>query len=279
MFLLLAGAWAAVGGESAPKTNDVLLVRNCAYKSGAALTEYEKERCKLDLYLPKGKAGFPVLVWFHGGALTAGNKDEEFNARNGYALASQGVAVAMANYRLSSAVKYPAYILDAAAAFAWVKANIAERGGAPGKVFVGGHSAGAYLTLMLGLDPQYLRAHGLETSAIAGLVPVSGQTMTHYTVREERGLKKDVIFADAAAPIYHVSKDAPSMLVIYADHDLPARAEENQYLVAALKAAGHAHVVGRMISDRDHGTVAQNIAEAGDPCAQAILGFVRSGGD
>ncbi len=66
------------------------------------------------------------------------------------------------------------------------------------------------------------------------------------------------------------------MLVLYAEHDLPARAEENQYLVAALKAAGHERVLQRMIPNRDHGSIAGNIPQPGDPTAAAILDFISS---
>ena len=97
----------------------------------------------------------------------------------------------------------------------------------PSVIVVGGHSAGGYLTFMIGLDPRYLRAHGLELSAIAGLIPVSGQTMTHYTVRKERGIGQFTITADEAAPVFHVRKDTPPMLVLYADNDMAARAEDS----------------------------------------------------
>ena len=257
-------------------TNEIVVANDIAYRSRQGTSDYEKERCKLDLYLPKAQSRFPTLLWLHGGALKAGNKDEEFNRRIGQRLAQAGVAVAMANYRLSPQAKYPSYVEDAAAAFAWLRSHIAEHGGDPKRVFVGGHSAGAYLTLMIGLDERYFRRHGLETSAIAGLIPVSGQTMTHYTVREERGLNKDIIIADEAAPVHYVRKDAPPLLVLYAGNDLPARAEESQYLVAALKAAGHTRVTQQMIPERDHGSVAGNIPQPGDPAAAAILQFVES---
>jgi acetyl esterase/lipase len=246
------------------------------YKPGTVLTDYERDRCKLDLYLPEGATGYPTLVWFHGGGLTAGRKDDDFTARIARSLAQAGVAVAAPNYRLSPKAPYPAYVEDAAAAFAWVQSNVAAHRGDPRKIFVGGHSAGGYLTLMVGLDSRYLRAQGKDTPAIAGLIPVSGQTMTHYTIREERGLNKQSIIADDAAPIHHARKDAPPMLVLYADKDMALRVEENQYLVAALKAAGHPRIEQRMITGRDHGTVAEYIAREDDPAARAILDFVRS---
>jgi acetyl esterase/lipase len=258
-----------------PATNAVLVVKDLAYRPENT-SAYEKERCKLDLYVPASSSGkeFATLVWFHGGALKEGSKDDEFSIRIGKRLAELGLRVAIPNYRLSPKATYPAYIEDAAAAFAYVRAHIAEHGGDPARVFLGGHSAGAYLTLMLGLDPKYLARCGLGTSCIAGLVPVSGQTMTHYTVREERGLPKDTIIADEAAPIHYARKDAPPLLIVYADKDMPTRAEENRYLVAALKAAGHRRVTEQMILDRDHGSVAGNIARPGDPAAEAILAFI-----
>ncbi len=254
-------------------TNAVSVQQDIAYKSGT-LSEYEQQRCKLDLYLPEGRAGFPILVWFHGGALQTGTKDDEFNMRIARRLAEEGLGVALANYRLTPNAKYPSYVEDAAAAFAWVHAHIAERGGDSSRVFVGGHSAGAYLALMIGLDTRYLRQCGLETTAIAGVIPVSGQTMTHYTIREERGLPKERIFADEAAPIHYARRDAPPMLVLYADNDMPARAEENHYLAGALKAAGNSSVVERMIEGRDHGSIAGSIPKPGDPTAAAMLAFV-----
>ena len=89
---------------------------------------------------------------------------------------------------------------------------------------------------------------GVELSAIAGLIPVSGQTMTHYTVREERGLGKFSVTADEAAPVYFARKDTPPFLVLYADHDMTARAEENAYFVALMKGAGHEHITGLQIA-------------------------------
>ncbi len=66
------------------------------------------------------------------------------------------------------------------------------------------------------------------------------------------------------------------MLVLFAEHDMPARAEENQYLVAALKAAGDTRVLQQMIPKRDHGSIAGNIPQPGDPAAKAILDFIDS---
>jgi acetyl esterase/lipase len=253
-------------------SKEIQVLPDVAYKSGDGLSDYEQQRCKLDVYLPAEHTGFATLIWFHGGGLTGGSKaGSDKMARS---LAMAGVAVVVPNYRLSPKATFPAYIQDAAAACAWASAHIAEHGGDSARLFVGGHSAGGYLALMLGMDPHYLRDVGLEPSAIAGLIPVSGQTMTHYTVREERGIGKFTITADQAAPVYFIRKDTPPFLVLYADHDMVGRAEENAYFVAMMKGAGNQRITGKLIADRTHGSIAGRIVEDGDPARMAILEFI-----
>jgi acetyl esterase/lipase len=226
------------------------------------------------LYLPKDAKGFATLVWLHGGGLTGGNKEGAGTVKMARSLAAAGLAVVVPNYRLSPKVKFPAYVQDAASAFAWAKAHIAEHGGDTTRMFIGGHSAGAYLTLMLGMDIRYLDEAGIKPGDVAGFISVSGQTMTHYTVRDERGGGKYEVTADEAAPVHFARKDTPPFLVLYADHDMAARAEEDAYFVALMKGAGNGNVTGQMIAERTHGSIAAKIAEEGDPAREEILSFV-----
>ena len=271
-FLLLANPAARADENAAP----IQPIANLAYKTGDKLTEYETQRCKLDLYLPRGGKNFATLVWFHGGALKAGAKDGGETPKIARALADDGIAVASVNYRLSPKATYPAYLEDSAAAVAWVRANIAAHGGDPAKVFISGHSAGGYLTLMLAMDARWLKPHGLTPDSFAGYIPLSGQTMTHYTVREERGIGKETIVADEAAPVFYCRKNTPPMLVLAGDHDMAARSEENEYLVAVLKGAGNQSVTFRQIPDRTHGSIANKIVNSGDPVRKAILDFMAT---
>ena len=134
----------------------VLLVLLCALLSASAqnmVTEKDVrysnagERCVADVLHPADKsARLPVIVWFHGGGLTGGNK---FIPQQ---LSGGDYVVVAANYRLLPDAALDDCIDDAAAATAWVIDNIADYGGDPGKVFVSGHSAGGYLTSMIGLD-------------------------------------------------------------------------------------------------------------------------------
>jgi len=253
----------------------LIFTADLPYKTGENLSDYEKERCKLDLYLPTQVKNFPVIVWFHGGGITGGNKDGGDTPKVVHSWVQKGIAVASVNYRLSPKVKFPAYIEDGAAAVAWVQKNIASHGGDPKRVFIGGHSAGAYLSMMLGLDTKYLTAAGVEPASIAGLIPVSGQTMTHFTVREERGLPKDDVIADEAAPIHFVRKDVPPMLLLMGDKDWPARLEENQYFAALLKVKKHEQTTLIVVPDRTHGSIFGKLQDENDAGRAAILKFVE----
>lgn len=267
---LASSAW---GDGSKPAAKELT---NLAYKTAG--DSYETERCKLDLYLPeKKKATFATLVWLHGGGITGGSKDGAHQIALGRHLAASGTALASINYRLSPKAKYPAYIEDTAAAFAWVKQHIAEHGGDPARVYLGGHSAGAYLALMAALDGKYLGAQGLKIQDIAGLVPVAGQTLTHYTIREERGLPKSRLIADEAAPIFHARKDAPPMLILYAERDMALRGEENQLLAAALRQAGANHLKIQMVKGTDHGSVGHDLEKDENAGSQAVVRFLQTG--
>jgi acetyl esterase/lipase len=252
-------------------------LKDIAYKDDViSQTPYEQERCKLDLTVPVGGKGFATYVWFYGGGLKNGAKDlrSEYCAEIRQSLAQAGVAVVTPDYRLSPKVKYPAYVDDAAAAFAWTVKRIAEHGGDPRKVFIGGHSAGATLALLVGMDANRLKPHGLTLGSVAGIAQVSAQVLTHYTIREERGQPRYAITSDEAAPAFYIRKTLPPILTIYAQHDMLSRAEENQFFVTTLKAAGHAENYSLRVDDRDHGTVGHNIRNLDDPARLAILNFI-----
>ena len=145
--------------------------------------------CRLDFYRPAAAVpgGNPLLVWFHGGGLETGDKGEERQVTFAQRMGANGVAVASANYRLSPQATYPSYIEDAAQAVGWAVRNARNLGCNPSAIHVGGESAGGYLAAMLAMDSQYLASAGVDEEQVAGFIPMSGQMMTHFTVRKERG--------------------------------------------------------------------------------------------
>ena len=233
------------------------------YRSGK-LTDYMRERCRLDVYNPKNKKDFSTVVWFHGGGLKAGKRSVP------KALQGKGIAVVAVNYRLHPTVKAPAYIEDAAAAVAWTFKNIQTYGGSPKRIYVSGHSAGGYLTSMVGLDKRWLAAHKVDADALAGLIPYSGHTITHFTVRAERGIDGKQPIIDALAPLFHVRKEAPPLLLITGDRELEmlGRYEENAYLWRMMKVAGHADTQLMELDGYNHGQMAE-------PAHPLLLRFIR----
>ena len=161
------------------------------------------------------------------------------------------------NYRLFPKAKKPTYLEDAAAAVAWTFQHIAEHGGAPSLIFVAGHSAGGYLTSMIGLDRRWLAPYEINPKQIGGLIPYSGQCVTHTTVREEMGIKRDQPIIDDMAPLFHARKDAPPILLITGDRRLefPTRYEENAYMHSLLNVVGHKQNQLLELDGFTHGTM------------------------
>jgi len=219
------------------KAEEYKTEQNIAYKvlNNEANNEYIKNRCKLDIYYPTKIKNFASVVWFHGGGLRAGNKKIPSQ------LMKKGFAVIAVNYRLFPKVQCPVYIEDGAAAVAWTMKNIGNYGGSKDKIFVSGHSAGGYLTSMIGLDKSYLQAHGIDANKIAGLIPLSGHTITHFTPREEKGIPEHQPIIDRFAPLFHVRADAPSLVLVTGDKELEllGRYEENAYLARMMQIAKH----------------------------------------
>lgn len=219
---------------------DYQLKENIPYYDEAAqnLDPYLRERCKLDVYYPTDTTNVSTMVWFHGGGLEAGEK----HIPDG--LKEKKMIVVAVDYRLHPKVKHPVYIEDAAAAVAWTFRNIGEYNGDPKKIFVTGHSAGGYLASMVGMDKSYLEKHGIDANAIAGLIPLSGNAITHFTIRKEMGIKRTQPTIDQYAPLFHVRKDAPPLLLITGDRELEllGRYEENAYFYRMLKVVEHPEV-------------------------------------
>jgi acetyl esterase/lipase len=169
-------------------------------------------------------------------------------------------------------VSCPAYLRDAAAAVAWTFRNIERYGGDPEKIFVSGHSAGGYLTSMVGLDQQWLAECDLEANRIAGLIPLSGHTITHMTVRKELGIPDTQPIVDAFAPLYHVRPDAPPILLVTGDREMEmlGRYEENAYFMRMLKVVGHEDVTLYELEGYGHGMV--------EPALAPMLRWMRKHG-
>lgn len=226
-------------------------------------TDYMKQKSLLDIYYPAGNEKVPVVIWFHGGGLTAGKKEIP------PALKNKGFCVVAVGYRLSPQVEAETCIEDAAKAIAWVFENIAKYKGDTDKIFVSGHSAGGYLALMSVMDKSWLEKYGLDADQIAGLIPFSGHTITHFTVRQERGIPGEQPVIDKLAPLFHVRKNAPPTLLITGDREkeMLGRYEENAYFYRMMKVAGQEDITLYELDGYGH-----NMTE---PAFPLLVDFVR----
>lgn len=132
-------------------------------------------RQRLDIYRPAAAAppgGWPVVVFFYGGSWNRGERAQYGFV--GAALASRGMLALVADYRLYPEVRFPDFLADSARALAWGLDHAAEQGGNPQRVFVMGHSAGAYNAAMLALDPRWLAATGHTPGELAGFIGLAG---------------------------------------------------------------------------------------------------------
>lgn len=242
-------------------------------------SEIQKKRGTLDLLLPEQKKGFATLIFFHGGGLYSGEKEDVQHYLKKNLSIRKDLAIVTPNYRRYQDVTsvngrrklYPAFFYDAAAATAWVVKNIEKYGGDPKKIYVGGHSGGAHLALMLALDKRYLRKYGIEDNMLKGCFPISATAQTNRGVCEER-------YGDGGH--FRTDQDSPVFLAAFAKGSLPillcvegkavmqhlvGYREGNMLIYALLKqSAKYPNVKLHVFEDRTHSSVI-------DPALQTIL--------
>ena len=202
------------------------------------------------LSLPKGKRNVPLLIFFHGGGMTGGEREVPEKVFDGE------FAVAEPRYRLSPAAKAPAQIEDAAQCIAWCFAHAAEYSVDPHRIFVGGMSAGAYLAAVAIMNPVFLKPYGLHYRQVAGLALISGQMTTHFRVKVDLGRDNGPYnpLVDEYSPLGNLAPDLPPVLMVTGDSgcDIPARPEENAFMAASLRAIGHSFVRCYSLPDHTH---------------------------
>ena len=179
-------------------------------------------------------------MFVYGGGWTDGNKGTyRFVAT---ALAANGFLTVVPDYQVFPQVRFPTFLQDNAAAVAWVKRNIARYGGDPGRIFLMGHSAGAYNVAMLTLDKQWLGAEGLDPDRdIIGTIGLAGP----YDFLPLHDPELEDIFAPAgdlrlSQPISFARGDAPPMLLLAGSADTTVLPRNTEHLAAAIRRAGGA---------------------------------------
>ena len=205
---------------------------------------------KLDIHLPDEGNEFPVFVYFHGGGIEGGDKAAVYFADT---VTTRGIGLVSVNYRMYPEAKYPEFIEDCAESVAWTFENI-EKYCKPNGIFVGGSSAGGYLSMMLCFDRSWLGKYGISPLDIAGYIHDAGQPTVHFNVLEYGNEDSRRIIVDERAPLYHIGVDEKysPMLIIVSDFDMQNRFEQTMLLVSTLEHFGHKEDVQLKIMKGKH---------------------------
>ena len=126
--------------------------------------------------------------------------------------------------------------------------------------FIAGHSAGGYLTSMIGLDKRWMAPYGIDPdTAFAALIPYSGQVVTHFARRREMGIPDTQVVVDDMAPLNYIRPDCPPILILSGDRgrEMLGRYEENAYFWRMMQVVGHPDVEIREFDGFDHGNMPQ----------------------
>lgn len=241
---------------------------NVAYQAGDGAN---LRKHKLDLFLPRGRRDYPILFFVHGGGWVSG--DRKLYSSVGRVFARNGVGTAVISYRLTPEVRHPGHIEDVAKAFAWVKQNIAERGGRADRIFVAGQSAGGHLSALLATNERYLRAEGCQLADIRGVIPISG-VYDFPRGGFDAVLGTGAEAYDSAIPLRHIGAGCPPFLLLYAESDIPQCDRLSERMCELLKAQQVEAQVEK-IADRNHISIMFRLMlSTRDPTTQQMLRFI-----
>jgi arylformamidase len=240
------------------------------------------DKQRLDVYAPRGASSAPVIVFFHRGEWSKGDKSEV--SYKPKFLNENGIVFVAANYRLSPAAKHPAHMNDVASAVRWVYDHAAEIGASPQKIFVMGHSCGCHLVTLLALDPRYLAGVGLRPANLSGVVAWSGGAYDLVEKVKAGGMYGPYIrqaFGDSeavwrdASPVAHVGDAKPLPPFLFVSIERGNASHKAAERLASLIRAAKGQADSRVIKGRTHFAANHLIGAPDDTTGALLLSFVR----
>lgn len=243
----------------------------------------------LDIYAPANAKNLPVVFWIHGGGWQGGDKDDV--KLKPQMFMDKGFVFVSTNYRLWPNVEMGVLIRDVAQSFKWVHDHIAEYGGDPKRVLVGGHSAGAQLAAIICTDEKYLKEQELGFDVLIGCIPVDGDTYdipAIIEVAETRWRAHHLPSPQAThrikfgtveqhrdfSAVYHVEKGKgiPPFLLMYVANSADTTAQTVRFGAVLKEAAVKTRLYGG--KETTHSKLNNDIGLAGDLGTIAVNEFV-----
>jgi arylformamidase len=243
--------------------------------------QYSDDPYQSLLIFPAPKPTGDVLVFYHGGGWTSGYK--EWMSFMAPPLGAAGITFVSAGYRLAPQHLFPTGFWDCCKALADVKTDIADHGGNPDRIFVGGHSAGGHYAALMAVRRDWQSEFGLPADIIRGCLPISGV----YTFGEGSGLSVRPRFlgpiedpaaatmTEEASPLKMIQGTPPPFLLAVGTRDFPHLIPQADMMARALKAAG-GNVVELTMEGRDHFSASYAGGEAEGPWVSAATRWMAA---
>jgi arylformamidase len=230
---------------------------------------------RLDVYHPPAHVtGAPVLIFLHGGSWTHGYK--EWMGFMPPALVDLPAIFVAANYRLAPTHQFPAQLEDTLALLDWAQGHIAQHGGDPSRIFIGGHSAGGHLAALACLRRDLWSRHGLGEGTVCACFPVS-TTFDYRGIAEDAGTflarPED---AAAASPVAYVEGNRVPFLIAWGSADFERARRTSREMVAALAQAG-ALTRDMEIPGADHFQMSLDLGDVAHPWTRAVRSWLSTG--
>jgi acetyl esterase/lipase len=223
---VLLSASDPAAGQAAPSLADVEYARA------------DDEPLLLDLYLPSGLEGAPLLVWVHGGAWQFGSKSDMPLEE----LVEQGYAIASVEFRQATAARFPAQVHDIKAAIRFLRARAEEYGYDAERIGVLGASSGGHLAALIATTngneelEGTLGEHPGVSSDVQAAVSFFGASNLTTILKQSTpfglGVREPALerllgappdqaaeLARLASPVFHVDDSDPPLLLLHGDQD------------------------------------------------------------
>jgi acetyl esterase/lipase len=246
------------------------------YRLQSDLAYGDLPRQKLDVYSPLAPVAnpAPVIVFFYGGYWNSGDKaDYRFVAQR---LAEKGYTVVIPDYRLYPAVRFPSFLEDGALALKWVQEQAESHGGDAQRIFLMGHSAGAYNAAMLALDTRLTVKVGFDRRRLKGVIGLAGPYDFKLDTDRLRGVFGSAPDPAETQPITYAQTKAPPMLLMVGEDDKTVEPRNSESLARHLRENGNP-VRLRRYAGEDHIDLVLELSSfmnASSPVLDAILDFL-----